>query len=322
MTSVTLVVRSLNEERHIGRLLSGAMRQTLRPSQIILVDSGSTDATLEIASRYPVEVKTIDPAQFSFGRSLNTGCSAASGEILVIASAHVYPIYDTWLAELVAPFTDERVALSYGRQIGGTDTKYSERRILAQWFPVTSSRAQEHPFCNNANAAVRRALWQQRPYNETVTGLEDLEWAKWASEQGWQIAYVAEAPVAHEHDESWGQIANRYRREAIAHKRIYHDNRMGAPEALRLTAASIANDYVHAVRDGALAHNLWSIPAFRVAQFWGTYRGFRQRGEASAALRRHFYYPRGWRRASDQPATTGQRIEYETEHDGPKHRGP
>jgi glycosyltransferase involved in cell wall biosynthesis len=312
MTRVSAIVRCFNEEEHIGRLLSGLVRQTRPPDQIVVVDSGSTDATLAIASRYPIDLQTIEPERFSFGRSLNIGCAAASGDLLVIASAHVYPIYDTWLSDLTAPFVDEEVALAYGRQVGGDRTTYSEHRVMERWFPPRSVARQDHPFCNNANAAIRRSVWQEQPYDEALTGLEDLDWAKRALQAGWKISYRAEAPVVHQHSETWRELTNRYRREAIAHKRIYQEQRMGAFEAARLAAGNILSDYVHAARDGVLFENLGSIPAFRSAQFWGTYRGFGQRGEASAVLRRHFYYPHGWRRRTTEPAPPGaRRIDYD-----------
>ncbi len=314
MTSLTssVVIRCFNEERHIGRLLTGLVRQSSPPDQIVVVDSGSTDATLAIASRFPVEIHSIDPERFSFGRSLNLGCQAATGELLVFASAHVYPVYDTWLAELNAPFSEPEVALAYGRQEGDGRTKYSEKRVMARWFPPTSVARQDHPFCNNANAAVRRSVWLSQPYDEDLTGLEDLDWAQRAMDAGHAVSYVATAPVVHAHEESWTQIMNRYRREAIAHKRIYREQRMSAFEALRLAAANIASDYVHATRDGVLGENLGSIASFRAAQFLGTYRGFSQRGEASATLRRRFYYPHGWRRpATHQVPPNARPIDYD-----------
>lgn len=287
------------------------MRQTIRPTQIILVDSGSTDATVEIASRFPVEHLTIAPERFSFGRSLNAGCAAADGDVLVIASAHVYPIYENWLAELTAPLADPEVVLAYGRQVGDERTKYSETRVMAQWFPSISEARQDHPFCNNANAAIRRESWERQQYDEELTGLEDVDWAKRQMEQGAMVAYVATAPVVHAHDESWGQLVNRYRREAIAHRRIYRDHKMSAFEAARLALASIASDYAHAARDGVLGRNLTSVPMFRAAQFWGAYRGFRQRGDASAILRRRFYYPHGRQTQAGDDGSAHQRpIEY------------
>ncbi len=308
----SVVVRCFNEERHIGRLLSGLVRQTQPPDQIIVVDSGSTDATLSIARRFPVEVHTIEPEQFSFGRSLNIGCRAATGDIVVFASAHVHPVYDTWLAELIAPFSDPQVALAYGRQQGNERTKYSEQRVMARWFPAKSVSHQAHPFSNNANAAIRRSVWETQPYDESLTGLEDLDWAKKALEAGHAISYVATAPVVHAHEESWSGVVNRYRREAIAHKRIYHEHHMSAFEAIRLAAANIASDVVAAARDGVLVENLRSIPAFRAAQFYGTYRGFRQRGEESAVLRSRFYYPHGWRGpVSDTRPPNAHAIRYD-----------
>jgi glycosyltransferase involved in cell wall biosynthesis len=310
--TTSIVIRCFNEEAHIGRLLSGLMRQQRPPDQIIIVDSGSTDATLAIASRYPVEIHSIRPDEFSFGRSLNVGCRAASGDILVFASAHVYPVYDSWLTELTAPFADPEVALTYGRQVGDERTKYSERRLMAQWYPPVSDAAQPHAFCNNANAAIRRSAWEEQPYDEELTGLEDLDWAKKAMEKGWRIAYSATAPIVHIHEESWGQLVNRYRREAIAHKRIYREHGMSAFEAMRLALTNIASDYVHAARDRVLFTNLTAIPAFRAAQFWGTYRGFGQRGEASVQLRRRFYYPAALRRPAEEAhPPNARRIHYE-----------
>ena len=313
---ISVVIRCFNEERHIGRLLKGLMRQTVPPDEILIVDSGSTDGTLGIASTYPVEIHTIRPEDFSFGRSLNIGCRAAGGDILVFASAHVHPVYDSWLAELTSPFDAADVALTYGRQVGDDRTKYAESRVMERWFPRRSQPGQPHPFCNNANAAIRRAIWEEMPYDEELTGLEDLDWAKRALERGWTVSYVAEASVVHSHDESWREIANRYRREAIAHKRIFHDQRIGATEALRLAITNTASDYVHAGREGVLMPNLLAIPAFRAAQFWGTYRGFAQRGETSALLRRHFYYPHGWNQESTSPVEHGRRINYDDDHQG------
>ena len=315
-STISIVVRCFNEERMIGRLLRGIEAQTRKPDQIVIVDSGSTDRTVEIARRHPVDIHTIDPAEFSFGRSLNRGIEAASGDLVVMASAHVYPVYDTWLEHLTAPFEDEAVALTYGRQVGGPTTPYSESQILATWFPAESQPRQTHPFANNANAAVRRAEWEKMPYDEELTGLEDLDWATKALERGMAIAYVAEAPVVHLHDERFAQTRNRYRREAIAHRRIFKDPQMGRLEAARLFLANVVSDYVHAARDRALSRNLGTIPRFRAAQFLGTYEGFSQRGEVPGELRRRFYYPRGIRR-NEPRADIGSPIPYD--EPGPGH---
>ena len=292
MPSVSVVIRCLNEEQHIGRLLSGLVRQSRQPDEIIVVDSGSTDATVSVAERYGPTLVHIKPEQFSFGRALNLGCEAASGDLLVFVSAHVYPLYDSYLALLTEPFEDPETALTYGRQVGDHRTKYSESRVMLQWFPEKSIKNQIYPFCNNANAAIRRSVWQDMRYDESLTGLEDLDWARRAQGNGHQIAYVAEAPVAHVHEERWKAVHNRYRREAIAYKKIMGDeSAVSGPESVRLALRNAATDYAQAARDGVLLSNLAGIPSFRAAQFLGAWQGFRQGDDVSEGLKRRFYYP-------------------------------
>ena len=312
MSSLSLIIRCYNEEAHIGRLLTGVMHQTRRPDEIIVVDSGSDDATLAIASTFPVQIERIAPDDFSFGRALNLGLRAASGDIAVMASAHVYPVYDSWLELLTAPFENDSVALSYGRQQTPEDGRFSERQLLARWFPARSTAVQRHPFCNNANAAIRRELWERLPYDEDLTGLEDIDWAKRALAQGYVLSYVAEAPVVHVHDESFAQVVNRYRREAISHKNIYREQRMSLATAVRLAAANILGDLRDARRCGVLGDHLLDIPRFRAAQFLGTYQGFRQTGPVPELLRRRFYYPAGSDNvAAREPSGVGKTIDYE-----------
>jgi rhamnosyltransferase len=254
----------------------------------------------------------IKPEEFSFGRALNVGCEAASGDILVSVSAHVYPIYDSWLRELVAPFESPDVALTYGRQQGDDRTPYSERRIFTQWFPIESEPDQSHPFCNNANSAVRREVWERYRWDESLTGLEDLALARRALEDGGKISYVATAPIVHVHDETWAKIRNRYRREAIAHKAIYDEQRMGRFEAVGLAMVNIGGDLLFALRHRALLRNAGSIVAFRTAQFTGTYQGFAQSGPVHSELKRRFYYPAGRIGRKDEPGgSDARRIEYE-----------
>jgi rhamnosyltransferase len=291
----SIIIRAYNEEKHIGRLLAGIMKQTVKQIEIILVDSGSTDATIAIASRYPVNVVTIKPEEFTFGRSLNYGIAQASSEFIVIVSAHVYPVYPDWLEQLLLPFTDPQVTLVYGKQRGNSSTKYSEHQHFAKIFPEKSVPRQRHPFCNNANAAIRRTLWSQRPYDEALPGLEDLSWAMWAVSQGYFLAYSAEAEVIHIHNETGSQIYNRFRREAMALKIIRPQERFYFRDFIRLYFSNTFSDCWHAFHQHSLFKELWSILRFRFWQFWGTYRGFALSGPLTGELKQIFYYPRGLR---------------------------
>jgi GT2 family glycosyltransferase len=230
---------------------------------------------------------------FTFGYSLNQGIASAQADLIVIASAHVYPVYPDWLESLLAPFKDAQVGLAYGRQRGYPASKFSEQQIFERWYPPESQPRQYHPFCNNANAVIRRSLWQQHPYDETLPGLEDVAWARWLMAQGYSISYVAEAEVVHVHNETPHAVYNRYRREAMAFKRIFPDEHFHFATFLRLFASNAISDAWHAARKKSLTQSLHSIIWFRWMQFWGTYQGYRQSGPLTWRLRQTFYYPQG-----------------------------
>src|SRR2546430_1178125 len=85
-----------------------------RPSvEVIIVDSGSTDATLDIAREFPTQIIEIPPASFSYGRALNLGVQAASGDYVISLSAHSLPASPYWLTNLLKPFADPTIGAVY-----------------------------------------------------------------------------------------------------------------------------------------------------------------------------------------------------------------
>lgn len=298
---VSIVIRAFNEEKHIRNLLEAIENQTFQDYETILVDSGSTDHTLGIASRYPVKVAHIKPSEFTFGRSLNLGLQTANGEIAVLASAHVLPLSEDWLASLVAPFSDAKVALAYGKQRGGPGTKFSEARHFVRWFPDETDLDQSNAYCNNANLALRLSLWNQHPFDENLTGLEDLAWASYWKEKGYSLAYVAEAGVAHLHDETAAQIVNRHRREAIALKRILPKSRFTLKDFASQFGRSVLSDLGAALRQRKALRELGGIVSFRFLQYRGTYLGYHDPQEVGAELAHVFYYPPGSLEKKAQP---------------------
>jgi rhamnosyltransferase len=308
--NLSIVVRAYNEAEHIERLMIGIGAQTVTPREVILVDSGSTDDTVAIARAYGARVVEVDSAEFTFGRALNKGCDAATGEICVFPSAHVYPVRTTWLEHLVEPLLDDRVVLSYGRQRGNETSRFSEHQILAQWFPAQSVCPQTTHFCNNANCAIRRSVWESMPYDETLPGLEDIAWAKAAQADGGWIAYAAEAEVIHVHDEAWEQVRNRYRREAMAMRSIDHHAHFTRSDFASLFARNVVSDMRAALSHGALRREFGSILRFRYNQLAGTYRGFNGPSAVSAELRERFYYPGEHGRAHHLGGDAPDAIDY------------
>ena len=296
----SIIVRAFNEEKHLGQLFKGLNQQTVDNFEVILVDSGSTDKTREIAAGegwdFPVKILQIEPENFSFGKSLNLGINHASGDVVVIASAHIYPVYPDWLEKLIQPFENSRIGITYGKQRGGDTTRFSEHQIFSRWYPGQSRVQESNPFCNNANAAIRKDLWLNHRYDETLTGLEDLEWAQWAIEQNYFISYVAEAEIVHIHEDNPSGVYNRYRREAMAFKRIFPHEQFGFFDFMQLFFSNLVSDSGVAIRERKFFSEIVNISWFRLMQFWGTYRGYQQSGPLTQELRQTFYYPG---RASD-----------------------
>src|SRR5690606_11294535 len=105
---ISVVIRTLNEARYLGDLLAGIASQKLGSFDVetVIVDSGSTDRTLEIADGHGARISHIRREDFSFGRSLNQGCEAAQGDILVFVSGHCVPVDAHWLRNLCEPIAD------------------------------------------------------------------------------------------------------------------------------------------------------------------------------------------------------------------------
>jgi len=291
---VSVVIRTLNEARHLPALLAGVTRQVYDAGrvEIVVVDSGSTDQTLAIAESFQSRVLHIDKQDFSFGRSLNMGCAAASGEALVIVSGHCVPASDQWIEELVRPLRDGVAGYSYGRQIGGRDSQFSEVQIFGKYFPDASLTPQDGFFCNNANAALLKSVWRDHLFDEELTGLEDMHLGKRLVQAGGKIAYAAKASVYHLHDETWPQVRRRFEREALALQYIMPEVHVTMLDAVRYFFSAVAIDAWRAVRQKKLFAVLNDVIMYRLMQFWGSYRGNHLHRDISRRRKEAYFYPR------------------------------
>lgn len=213
----SIVVRTFNEERWLPELLAAIDRQRYRAFEVLVVDSGSVDRTRDIAEARGARVIRIRPEDFTFGFAINAGIRESRGRFIVIVSAHCIPLTDHWLERLVAPLQEPEVAMVFGGQRGHGLSKFSEARDFERVFPAHPVvMDDDHVFVSNANAAIRKDLWELHSFDEGLPGLEDAEWAKYWIPRGKQVRYDPEASVSHIHTESWDQIRHRFHREGVA----------------------------------------------------------------------------------------------------------
>ena len=133
---VSIIIRTLNEERYLPELLKAIRRQkSIFAHEVLLIDSGSTDDTLNIAHKFGCKILHISRSEFSFGRSLNQACQTAQGNYFAFISGHCIPCDQHWLQNLVQPLAHRVVQYCYGRQVGGAHTYFSECQIFAKYFP-------------------------------------------------------------------------------------------------------------------------------------------------------------------------------------------
>lgn len=289
----SIIIRTLNEARHLGELLESVAKQQTRDLkyEVVLVDSGSTDETLDIARQHGCQIHHITRERFSFGRSLNIGCQAATGDVLVFISGHCLPVDPHWLQNLCQPIIDGKVEYSYGRQLGVESSFYSERRIFEKYYPKRSHIPQKGFYCNNANSALSRKTWERYPFDEELTGMEDIDLAKRLVRDGSKIGYVAEAAIYHVHSETWKTIKRRFEREAIAIHHIMPEIHVRFWDMVRYIYTSIMLDLRAASREGALLKYAKGIILYRFWQYWGTYAGNSNQRELSRAQRETLFYP-------------------------------
>jgi len=292
---ISIVIRTLNEAKWLPTVLTAIDKQILQgiTVEVVVVDSGSTDGTFELASERGCKMVQISKSDFTFGRSLNYGCNAANGKWLVFISGHCVPAAENWLAALIAPVRDGTCSYTYGRQIGCEPiTKFSETQLFEKYFPATGSIPQEGFFCNNANSAISKSVWEEYKFDEEITGLEDMELAKRLYLDDHRIGYVAEAAVEHIHEERWSQVKRRYEREALALRDIMPEVTLGVRDCIRYIIAGIIFDSAAALRDRRLRRELFYIVMFRTMQYVGTYKGNHLHRQVSRETKERYFYPR------------------------------
>jgi glycosyltransferase involved in cell wall biosynthesis len=259
---VRVVVRAKNEAASIGTTLDRLAQQTIADrAEIVVVDSGSTDRTVEIARRSGARLIEIPSESFTYGGSLNTGCRDAETPFLVALSAHAPPVGPTWLERLLAPFEDERVCAVCGYE------KAPDGGMLAAPLTQDQTLAETHPYWGYSNSAgaFRTELWRARPFREDMSGTEDKEWAWHWLKQGYVVVVDPALVTEHSHaDEGLVQTFRRARLEWAGFAAYLDLEPYGARD--------VARDWWQRL-DGYPSHLRARVGPRRLARLIGAWRG-------------------------------------------------
>ena len=255
--NVSVVIRAKDEAASIGRTLDILRAQTLE-SEVIVVDSGSTDGTGEIARRHGARVIPIPAESFTFGGALNTGTEAAGAPIVVALSAHAFPTHERWLEAMVDAFDHPKVACAVGGERhpagGAIDSRLEQDAELVRRYPWSGY--------SNAAGGFRRDLWEQYPFRPEMPGTEDKEWAWHWLQRGYVCVIAPELKVEHDHTkdplrETWA----RARREWIGYGMYMDLEPYPLREALRdfRAAARKFRHPVNVAREAVRVGGEWSV---------------------------------------------------------------
>jgi rhamnosyltransferase len=219
--NVCLCIPTHNAGKTWSEFVNALEEQTLRPCDVLVIDSSSTDGTADLARQAGCRVVTIPRAEFRHGGTRQFAAELASiAEILVYLTQDAILANENALARLVAAFDDPSVAAAYGRQLPRRDANPIEAHARLFNYPAVSSLRSldsrntlglKAVFFSNSFGAYRRTVLQQvggfpRESNfgeDTVVGARLLQ-------KGWRIAYVAEARAYHSHAHSCREEFERY----------------------------------------------------------------------------------------------------------------
>lgn len=251
MPTATIALLLKNARSYLAETLDSIQHQkTDFRYEILAVDSGSTDGTLEILSNYhPVRLIEIPSDQFNHGdtRNLAVKESSATSEFIVFLTQDARPFDDNWLQSLVEPFSqNKKTAGVYSRHIPRPEASVSTIRQLTTLTQTGSSDrlVKEMPDSldeyetnqlfyvtfSNTSSAIRKEIWQKYPFPRADFA-EDAVWADSVLRAGYTLIYEPNSKILHSHNygpvEQFRQnVDHAYAMNQLFQPRTYHDNRV------------------------------------------------------------------------------------------------
>ena len=216
LIKISIVIPVKNGEKTIVKCLDAIQSQTLfSQSEVIIIDSGSTDGTLEILAKYPfIRLYQIAPDEFNHGGTRNYGVSLAKGEFVVMTVQDAWAASDDWLEIMYNHFKDEEVVAVVGQQVAphlkGINPHQwyrpvSQPRLIEIYFKdpidylkLSGKEQDDSIFYDDVNTMYRKTVLLEIPFENIEFG-EDMLWMKTAISKGHKAIYDARSSVWHYH---------------------------------------------------------------------------------------------------------------------------
>ena len=221
---ISFAIRIKNEANHLECLIDSIRKQDCRfPAELVFLDSGSSDGSLEIIKKYADKIYLINTNDFQFGKSCNQLISSCIGTYVVLLSGHVYFEDVSAVAKAVRVLEGDSsiAAVYFGQKTKDSlNVDYSpyENLFLCRRFPPINkyiSYIGNHPSISNAATIIRRDVWEKERFPE-ISASEDIIWAKKIKSLHWNIYYLGTSQVIHNHNETPEQIYQRVKINKLA----------------------------------------------------------------------------------------------------------
>jgi len=216
---ITIIIPTRNGEDTIRSCFEGIFKQTLiSQTEVIVLDSASTDGTHDICAEFGVKVHNVEPKDFNHGDTRNLGVELAQGEFIVMTTQDATPADDSWLETMLGNFDNPEVAGVCGQQIVAHDADKNPTnwfRPMSEAKPVTYqfkdtkkftnlTGKEQHAYCywDDVNAMYRKSAKLKVPFKRLMFS-EDTLWAKDALSAGFAIVYDYRARVYHYHHQTF-----------------------------------------------------------------------------------------------------------------------
>lgn len=211
MTKVSLVIPTLNAEGDIEGLLNCIYRQTCRPDEVIVVDSSSSDRTVDIVKTFEwVRLISIERSEFNHGLTRDMALRESIGDIVCFMTQDAVPADEFYIENLIAPIlNDFRVVVSSGRQLPKDDARRFEQLVREfNYGPESNVRSKADVvtmgikayFATDVCSAYRRSAYIELGGFGKTDMSEDMLMAAKAVNAGYSVAYAADACVHHSHN--------------------------------------------------------------------------------------------------------------------------